>query len=808
MHLPNKMWSKRIKLVINNVDNSMHRYAITLLICFCFLLGTNAQETTRFDLRTHQKLNSRTDYNTIRHLLVRGDIPALQQLIRDNGGTVNFFRGNIASIQIPTNKLSVLLQSKAIEKIEYSGAKGKILLDTALVTNGIDGIHNGMAPLVKAYKGTGVVVGILDGGIYWQHGDFRKLQDSTTRIRFIWDQDATGLSSPAPYNYGNQWNWIDIDNGNCTHVPPASDFGHGTCVAGIAAGNSQSTKGTFYENKFIGVAPEAEIIAVKVKINDDDFLGHVADAVDYVFKKADALGKPCVINTSIGTYYGSHDGTDLATQLIEVLLEERKGRVLVAAGGNGGHIPHHLGYNVPSDSAYTFFKYNSGASEAYFDLWADTADFNQVQFTVGCNDATGNNLGRLSYFTVKGDFNPPPGVGVILNRNLFNGPTLLGQISMQATLEGNKYHVEFLIKTTLTSNLWRLQTTGTGKFDLWSSSSLIGTSDMLDSIAGNYIQFPNYQHPDFNKTIVSSWQCSDKVITVGNYTLHEGYLDLDSNYVDLLAAPYNQIVGKRFQTSSFGPTRDGRLKPDVMATGSTTIATGDAGFIALATSPSNRVKVSITKRHIRNGGTSMASPIVAGIAALYLEKRPTARWDEIKQVIINTAIKDGFTGSTSNNEYGHGKVSGFAAMTYANFIYGTTDTSCLNYLATANLDTLGCEAKIYGCTDPTAVNYNPNANVNSNCLYSVGLNNVSNNSTLIVYPNPMKNKATFELRLQNYTNGEIVLINSIGEMVNNVKLQPGQSIYNIERQKLSGGIYFYTLFLDNMPLQSGKLIIE
>jgi hypothetical protein len=204
----------------------------------------------------------------------------------------------------------------------------------------------------------------------------------------------------------------------------------------------------------------------------------------------------------------------------------------------------------------------------------------------------------------------------------------------------------------------------------------------------------------------------------------------------------------------------------------------------------------------------MASPIVAGIAALYLEKRPTARWDEIKQVIINTAIKDGFTGSTSNNEYGHGKVSGFAAMTYANFIYGTTDTSCLNYLTTANLDTLGCEAKIYGCTDPTAVNYNPNANVNSNCLYSVGLNNVSNNSTLIVYPNPMNNKATFELRLQNYTNGEIVLTNSIGEMVNNVKLQPGQSIYNIERQKLSGGIYFYTLFLDKMPLQSGKLIIE
>lgn len=787
----------------------MHQYALTILISFCFFLSAFAQETTLFDLRTHQQLKKRSDSKTLRHLLVQGDIDAIQQLLRENGGKVTFAAKNIASIQLPSNKLPILLQSKAIRKIEHCGAKGRKLLDTALVTNGIDGVHNGLAPLVNTYKGTGVVVGIIDGGIYWQHGDFRKWQDSTTRIRFIWDQDATGLSAPAPYNYGNQWNWIDIDNGNCTHVPPASDFGHGTCVAGIATGNSQSTKGTLYENKFIGVAPEAEIIAVKVKVNDNDFLSHVADAVDYIFKKADALGKPCVINTSIGTYYGSHDGSDLATQLIEALLEERKGRVVVAAGGNGGHIPHHLSYAVPSDSAYTFFKYNTTYSEAYFDLWADTADFNQVQFTIGCNDPSGNNLGRLSYFTVKGDFNPPPGVGVVLNRNLFNGSTLLGQISLQAMLDGDKYHVEFLVKTTLTTNLWRLQTTGSGKFDLWSSASLMGTSDMLDSIAGNYIQFPNYQHPDLNKTIVSSWQCSDKVITVGNYTLHEGYLDRDSNYVDLLAAPYHQIVGKRFQTSSFGPTRDGRLKPDVMATGSTTLSTGDAGFIALATSAANRVKVSITKRHIRNGGTSMASPIVAGIAALYLEKRPTARWDEIKQVLINTAIKDGFTGTSANPEYGHGKVSGFAAMTYSGFVYGAQDTACLNYLPSANLDTLGCTPKIYGCTDPTAINFNPDANINNNCLYSVGIVDLANTAGLIVYPNPMNNRATFELLSQNsIEKGTIQITNAMGQQIALIPLQPNQLKYSFDRQKLAAGIYFYTLNVNEAPQHTGKLIIE
>jgi len=795
---------------MKNVDNSMHRYTITLLTIFCSALISTAQETTLFDLRLHQQVRALATNSEVRHLLVQGDVPAISKLLRENGGWVSFSKGDIASIQLPASKLGVLLQTNAISRVEHTGALGKMLLDTALVTNGVDGLHNGLAPLVKAYKGTGVVVGIIDGGIYWQHGDFRKLQDSTTRIRFIWDQSVSGITPPAPYNYGNQWSWIDIDNGNCSHVPPASDFGHGTCVAGIAAGNSQSTKGTLYEDKFTGVAPDAEIIAVRVKINDNDFLSHVANAVDYIFKKADALGKPCVINTSIGTYYGSHDGKDLATQLIEALLEERKGRVLAAAGGNGGHIAHHLSYAVPSDSAYTFFKYSSAYAGAYFDLWADTASFNQVQFTVGCNDASGNNLGRLSYFTAKGDFNPPPGVGVIINRNLFNGPTLLGQISMQTTLDGDKYHVEFLIKTSITANLWRLQTTGSGRFDLWSSSALLGTSDMLDSIAGNFIQFPNYKHPDFDKTIVSSWQCSDKVITVGNYTLHEGYLDRDSNYVDLLASPYNQIVGKRFQTSSFGPTRDGRLKPDVMATGSTTICTGDAGFIAAATSAANRIKVSITKRHIRNGGTSMASPIVAGIAALYLEKRPTARWDEIKQAMINTAIKDGFTGTTANNEYGHGKVSGFDALTYAGFIFGAMDTACINYLPTANLDTLGCTPKVYGCTDPTALNYNQNANINNNsCLYTVGTKDITTQATLKIYPNPMMQTATIELSTnQPFNSGEILFTNILGENMHQVLLRTGQLKYTLTREIFAGGVYFYTLVLDNNVRQTGKLIIE
>ncbi len=791
-----------------------------------------AQQTTRLDLHLYRRLTAGEVRNQSLGLLVKGNPADIKRLVEQYGGVFKNSYGRVSSVEIPERNILAFAKESAIEKIESSRAKGTFLMDTARIRNNIDSVLAGYAPLTQAYKGTGVIVGIIDGGIYWQHGDFRNPADSsTTRIRYIWDQgDNNTNTPPLPYNYGHQWSWIDINSGNCTHTPPANDFSHGTCVAGIAAGNSLSTRGTPYENQFTGVAPESEIIAVRI-LEDENFLDNVTDAVDYIFKKADALGKPCVINTSVGTYYGSHDGRDLATYAIEQLLDERNGRVLVAAGGNAGNIPHHVGYVIPADSAYTFFKYNAAAQEVYFDLWADTADFANALFAVGCNDTSGNNLGRINYLNVPADFAPTQGNGVILNRNLFNGTTLLGQISMQATLDEDRYHVEFLITPANTKNLWRLQTSGSGTFDLWSHSGLIGSADIVDSVSVGgqhvYIQYPGYHHADINKTIVSSWQCSDKIITVGNYSNRANYEDYNHNIFDVtntiqnecgVSGPvvYDEVVGRRFKTSSFGPTRDNRLKPDVMATGSTTICTGDGNDIYLkvhANGGCNRFKVSVTGYHLRNGGTSMASPIVAGIAALYLQKRPTATWNEIKHALICTAVKDGYTGPTANNEYGNGKVSAFHAMTYdlACITFGATDTACINYNPLANVDSGSCVAKVYGCTDSTADNYNPNANISDGSCTYTGIKNIADDFVSVkVMPNPFSNQTTFAIITNGYEyqQAEIKVTDQLGALADVITVGKGITQFTYRNNKLQKGIYYYVLELDNKKVKTGKLVIQ
>ena len=117
----------------------------------------------------------------------------------------------------------------------------------------------------------------------------------------------------------------------------------------------------------------------------------------------------------------------------------------------------------------------------------------------------------------------------------------------------------------------------------------------------------------------------------------------------------------RHSTSSCGPTRDGRLKPDIIAPGDMILSSLVQSLrpVLIAVNPS---ALTPEAYHVRDGGTSSAAPGVAGIAALFLQKNPEATAIQVKNAILNCARHDLYTGSVPNNQYGFGKADGFKTL--------------------------------------------------------------------------------------------------------------------------------------------------
>jgi subtilisin family serine protease len=597
-----------------------------------FQLTIFAQSKINFFLaqQIHKKNTEAID------VFIKGDLERIKELIESHEGLFKYAAGNIAVARLTYPQISEIIASSGIERIEAYPKRTIPMNDTMLIHNRIIAVHHGDFPLNQAYDGTGVVVGVMDTGIDFTHPDFL---DSTgkTRVKFYWDQrQPYSSNTPVTYGYGQEWDAVQIDSGKAI---PGTD-GHGTHVAGIVAGNGRAIQ------KYKGVAPGADLVVVNIDFNNPNPT-LIADAVDYIYSKAAILGKPCVINASIGDYYGSHDGKDLQAQIIRSLIDQKNGRAFVASAGNKGDSPIHLQYSVTGDTSFTLF--NPVGGSVYMEMWSDTADFKNVKFAVGADQ-----FSPIYSFRGRTGFrNIASCLGIYDIDTIYKNGHRLGIVETYGDLIGDTYSMIHYITPDSTAYKWRLITTGSGKFDLWNlnmvSSGLPSSKLMPDSIF--------YKYPDLQQTIVSSYQCLDNVITVGNYTNRKSYIDYNHNLYYAKETP-----GKRHSTSSCGPTRDGRLKPDIIAPGDMILSSLVQSLrpVLIASNPS---AITPEAYHVRDGGTSSSGPGVAGIAALYLQKNPGATAMQVKNAILSCARQDAYTGITPNMQYGYGKADGFKTLT-------------------------------------------------------------------------------------------------------------------------------------------------
>jgi subtilisin family serine protease len=541
-----------------------------------------------------------------------GNIGSKETQSLNDFGTVTTLAGRIAVLHTEREELPIIARLQFVTKIEQSWPL-HAYLDESVPDIGADMVWNEVRDSQnRNVTGLGVIVGFVDTGIDISHPDFA-FPNGTTKILYVWDQTTSG-NPPLSFSYGYECDSIDIRNRTC---PETDTFGHGTHVAGIAASTGLAT------GKYIGVAPNADIILVKSGHEVCGGTGwtfdsaEILDGVNYIVTRARQLGKRAVINLSLGGNIGGHDGSDPMEIALDHFVEA--GTPVVVAAGNqerdNAHIQGHLaiGTNVTFDIAVA-----ETTTDLAIDIWYSQAD--EIDATLATPSG--------ETFTVPTSISTKQGNVTTIGRATAYGQEFYFEVNSRNSLPASGWHVT-LVPRHVNSD---------GKWDAWVDTTSCAYP------GASFLQGKGY-NIDRNDTIGIPGTAR-YVVTVGAYVTKTSWKGENNETF----GSNSTIIGSIATYSSSGPTRDGRIKPDVVAPGS---VISSARSEAVAQEPSDPDPF-----HRILAGTSMAAPHVAGTIALILQYSPNLSAVRLPQLIRETARIDVHTGILPNGSptWGYGKI--------------------------------------------------------------------------------------------------------------------------------------------------------
>ncbi len=551
------------------------------------------------------------------HVLVQFEADV--SVLREMGCEITSRAGDVAGVFVRAGSLEELQRHPEVISVETSRALKDETDISAVEINLVETVNRSR---VIPGDGRGALIGIIDSGFDLTHPCFLDTR-GRTRILAAWDQanlvDSAGVPPPA-FGYGVEYTCVSIDG----HVAAQRAVivknhegagAHGTYVAGIAAGGG-GPHGTYQ-----GVAPEADLILVTYR-NDVPVGGsaYVLDAIDYIRQHARASGRPVVINISQGDNLGAHDGTSLLERAIDHATEEGRMLVVVSAGNErGGPACHHAQGKVEQggELALSFALkacHSRGVDGDAIELWYGGGD----RFAVALQAPGGE----------RSDFVEPGGEGVVIEFPGGNRAHVCSQTD-HPTNGNNRVAIILERSEAWGPGPWQLILRGDrvelGDFDAW--------ADRPNAVT--VIDFQSHQSDASTITLPGN---SRRAITVG------GFISRPST-----CERTGKVRGDFAPGSSVGPTRDGRIKPDLTAPSTLVMA------------PRARKGSRPTCYDLRSG-TSMAAPHVTGVIALLWSSWPGLAAGQIRDALLSTARADAFTGVTPNTSWGHGKLD--AGATY------------------------------------------------------------------------------------------------------------------------------------------------
>ncbi len=409
--------------------------------------------------------------------------------------------------------------------------------------------------------------------------------------------------------------------------------GHGTHVAGIAAGNGRGTGNGQPSGVYRGMAPGADLIIVR---GATDFTGgfgsaQLVNAMAWVDHQAEVLGRPYVINMSLGGHVGPHDGSSLEELTVDTLTGPGKpGKaIVVAAGNNGDDDIHASGKVSPGGTATLAINIPRGPALFAADIWY-----------------SGSDTFSLGFRTPGGTTRDPVPVGPEVSQ-CYDDYNWIVCIDHYANDPHNNDKNIFVIALTYASGHWDILLHGAevtqGHYDAWLG---VTSARGLGWVA-----------PD-SRMRVAMPGSARQAITVGSYVTRNSWTDAGGT-----AHSTSAVTGNISLFSSDGPTRDGRGKPDLAAPGELVCSTASAqasvgGFDSVYEVPADLCN---DGQHGVLRGTSMATPHVTGAVALLQALNPNLDAAQLKTLLTQTTRREPNMGSVPNNRWGYGKLNVKAA---------------------------------------------------------------------------------------------------------------------------------------------------
>ena len=483
----------------------------------------------------------------------------------------------------------------------------KILSPVDIAANDSAGITAVLGQPFLDLTGSGVIIGIVDTGIDISQNAFR-YEDGSTRIAALWDQTLDGKRTDGIY-YGSVYDSEDINEllSGTSPLPGTDEDGHGTFLASVAASSRQ--------DKYIGSAPGAELICVKLRrardfyirsyllSPDDPALYESTDyllGVKFILDRAIALGRPAVILIGMGSNTSAHDGNTLFEDYIS-FVAQRPGFAFVNAAGNEANARHHTQGRIPDKGTDTV-SIKVGRQGVSFGTLIFSPSFDKVSVSV--TSPTGEIMARKPF----------------RSGEQYREKLILEDTTIILRYSRDLNDTAWIGLDKATEGIWQIT--------LYGDKIIDGSYQAWLPITGQIDPSVEFLRPVPEYTVVYP-SAAARTICCG---------------------AYNSFDGSLLVSSSWGPTRSAKTAPDL-------------------TAPGVRIGGIYPEGEGVMTGTSVSAAVCAGAAALLLEwgivkgNMPSMNGDIIRSLLIGGAAR-GQCIIYPNNQWGYGKLDLYNTFQY------------------------------------------------------------------------------------------------------------------------------------------------